>query len=37
MVLRSRIDTHTYRRWLRYVLLIIAIMLIVQYGLGGMA
>jgi uncharacterized membrane protein YfcA len=37
MVLRSRIDTRTYRRWLRYVLLIIAILLIVQYGLGGMA
>jgi uncharacterized protein len=37
MVLRSRIVTRTYRRWLRYVLLMIAILLIVQYGLGGMA
>ena len=37
MVLRNRIDTRTYRRWLRYALLIIAILLIVQYGLGRMA
>ena len=37
MALRSRIDTRTYRRWLRYALLIIAILLIVQYGLGRMA
>ena len=34
MSVRRRIETRTYRRWLRGVLFLIAILLIVQYGLG---
>jgi uncharacterized membrane protein YfcA len=34
MAVRGRIETQTYRRWLRRVLFLIALLLIVQYGLG---
>lgn len=33
MAIRSRFETRTYRRWLRWVLFLIAILLLVQYGL----
>jgi uncharacterized membrane protein YfcA len=32
MAIRSRFDTRTYRRWLRRTLFVIAILLVVQYG-----
>ncbi len=35
MAIRHRIATHTYHCWLRRVLFLIAILLIVQYALGG--
>ena len=35
MAVRRRIATDSYRRWLRHVLFLIAILLIVQYALGG--
>ena len=35
MAIRRRIATRTYHRWLRRVLFLIAILLIVQYALGG--
>ena len=34
MAIRRRFDTRTYRRWLRRVLFVIAIMLMVQFGIG---
>ena len=34
MVLQNRIDGETYRRWLKYVLLVISVMLVGQYGYG---
>jgi uncharacterized membrane protein YfcA len=34
MAIRSRFDTSTYRRWLRWALFVIAILLLVQYGMG---
>jgi uncharacterized membrane protein YfcA len=33
--LRGRVDTETYRRWLRRTLLVIAILLAVQYAMGA--
>jgi hypothetical protein len=35
MAVRRRIETHTYRRWLRHILFLIAILLVVQYALAG--
>jgi len=34
MAIRRRIETRTYRRWLRHILFLIAILLVVQYALG---
>jgi hypothetical protein len=34
MALRARIEAATYRRWLQGVLLVIALLLLVQYGVG---
>ena len=37
MAVRRRIETGTYRRWLRHILFLIAILLVVQYALGRAA
>ena len=37
MAVRRRIETATYRRWLRLILFLIAILLVVQYALGRAA
>ena len=37
MAVRRRIETGTYRRWLRHILFLIAILLMVQYALGRAA
>jgi uncharacterized membrane protein YfcA len=37
MAIRSRIDTQTYRRWLRRALFVIVILLTIQYVLGRLA
>jgi uncharacterized membrane protein YfcA len=34
MILQNRIDGETYRRWMKHVLLVIAVMLVGQYGYG---
>ena len=33
--LRGRVDTATYRRWLRRTLFVIAILLAIQYAIGA--